>query len=78
MERKNAWNTYEEEDLIQVNRIAEQYRRLSQTVKTERECAARIREMAEAAGYVSLEKAVRRKEACSRGIRSMRFIKRNW
>ena len=78
MERKNAWNTYEEEDLIQVNRIAEQYRQFISDCKTERECAARIREMAEAAGYVSLEKRCGRKEACSRGIRSMRFIKRNW
>ena len=59
MERKNAWNTYEEEDLVQVNRIAEQYRQFISDCKTERECAARIREMAEAAGYVSLEKAVR-------------------
>ena len=50
MERKNAWNTYEEEDLVQVNRIAEQYRQFISDCKTERECAARIREMAEAAG----------------------------
>ena len=59
MERKNAWNTYEEEDLIQVNRIAEQYRQFISDCKTERECAVRIREMAEAAGYASLEKALR-------------------
>ena len=59
MERKNAWNTYEEADLVQVNRIAEQYRQFISDCKTERECAVRIREMAEAAGYVSLEKAVR-------------------
>ena len=59
MERKNAWNTYEEEDLVQVNRIAEQYRQFISDCKTERECAVRIREMAEAAGYASLEKAVR-------------------
>ena len=59
MERKNAWNTYEEADLEQVNRIAEQYRQFITGCKTERECAARIEELARAAGYVPLEKAVR-------------------
>lgn len=58
MERKNAWNTYGEEELEQLWKVTEQYRRFISEGKTERECAAMTAAMAEEAGYRSLDQAV--------------------
>lgn len=55
MERKNAWNTYDEEEYGKLYDIAEQYRQFISRGKTERECAGLTVEMAKAAGYCSLE-----------------------
>ncbi|MCD8197022.1 MAG: aminopeptidase [Lachnospiraceae bacterium] len=55
MERKNAWNTYDEEEYGKLYDIAEQYRQFISRGKTERECAGLTVEMAKAAGYRSLE-----------------------
>ncbi|MCC8139104.1 MAG: aminopeptidase [Lachnospiraceae bacterium] len=55
MERRNAWNTYEEKELTELYDIAEQYRQFISQGKTERECAGMTVEMARAAGYRSLE-----------------------
>ncbi len=55
MERKNAWNTYDEEECGKLYDITEQYRQFISQGKTERECAGLTVEMAKAAGYRSLE-----------------------
>ncbi|MCD8249535.1 MAG: aminopeptidase [Lachnospiraceae bacterium] len=55
MERKNAWNTYDEEEYGKLYDIAEQYRQFISRGKTERECAGLTVEMAKAAGYRSLD-----------------------
>ncbi len=55
MERKNAWNTYDEKECGKLYDIAEQYRQFISRGKTERECAGLTVEMAKAAGYRSLE-----------------------
>lgn len=55
MERKNAWNTYDEEEYGKLYDIAEQYRQFISRGKTERECAGLTVEMAKAASYRSLE-----------------------
>lgn len=57
MERKNAWKTYDEDDLGQLQRLADGYIDFISTCKTERECAAAAIEMAKRAGYVSIDEA---------------------
>lgn len=58
MERKNAWNTYDEEQLLKLEEVAGRYKEYISKGKTERECAALTVEMAKKAGYISLEEAV--------------------
>lgn len=58
MERKNAWNTYGEQDLEELCQVTEEYRRFISEGKTERECVKLTVELAEKAGYISLEKAM--------------------
>ena len=56
MERKNAWLTYTENDLKELERTSAGYRAFLDAGKTERECVTELTRQAEAAGYVSLEK----------------------
>lgn len=58
MERKNAWNTYGEEDLQKLQKITDQYKNFISHGKTERECAELTVAMAKEAGYCSLEEAI--------------------
>ena len=58
MERKNAWNTYDENAMKELEQVTEQYRRFISEGKTERECAQLTVEMAKEHGYISLEEAV--------------------
>ena len=58
MERKNAWNTYDENAMKELEQVTEQYRRFISEGKTERECAQLTVEMAKKHGYISLEEAV--------------------
>lgn len=60
MERKNAWNTYGEQELGQLRKVTDQYRDFISRGKTERECAKLTVEMAREAGYISLEEAIGR------------------
>lgn len=57
MERKNAWKDYSAKDEKTLNALAAGYIDFISECKTERECATRTVEMAQAAGYVSLEDA---------------------
>ena len=58
MERKNAWNTYDENAMKELEQVTEQYRRFISEGKTERECAQLTVEMAKEHGYIFLEEAV--------------------
>ena len=58
MERKNAWNTYDENAMKELEQVTEQYRRFISEGKTERECAQLTVAMAKEHGYISLEEAV--------------------
>ena len=58
MERKNAWNAYDDQALQQVEKAAAGYRAFLDQGKTERECASQAVEMAKKAGYISLEEAI--------------------
>jgi aspartyl aminopeptidase len=57
MKTKNAWLAYDEQQAADAMAFAEQYRTFISENKTERECVAAAVKRAEAAGYVSLEKA---------------------
>ncbi len=59
MERKNAWNTYDERELARLTQVTDGYRRFISEAKTERESAKAAVRMARKAGYVSLEEVIR-------------------
>lgn len=63
MERKNAWLTYSEAELNEMEAVAKAYRNFLDLGKTERECVTQIIKEAEAAGYVSLEAKLAKGEA---------------
>lgn len=55
MERANAWNSYDEGQLLQLEALCTEYRAFLDRGKTERECAALAVSMAEDAGYQDLK-----------------------
>ena len=67
MERPNAWLSYSEADMNQLEDVAKKYRHFLNVGKTERECITQIVKEAEEAGYVSLEEKVKKGEALKAG-----------
>ena len=63
MERPNAWLTYSDADMQDLETVAKKYRHFLNVGKTERECITQIVKEAEEAGYVSLEEKVKNGEA---------------
>ena len=59
MERPNAWLSYSEADMNQLEDVAKKYRHFLNVGKTERECITQIVKEAEEAGYVSLEEKMK-------------------
>nr|WP_294444286.1 aminopeptidase [uncultured Blautia sp.] len=55
MERRNAWLSYNEKEVKELEQVAKSYRSFLDAGKTERECVSELIRQAEAAGYVSLE-----------------------
>ena len=58
MERKNLWETYNDKQLKELEKLSDEYRAFLDNGKTERECIDTIVNMIEDAGYVELEKAI--------------------
>ena len=58
MERKNAWKTYSDTDRKALMTLAESYKGFLTKCKTERACAKRAIELAEASGYIPLDQAI--------------------
>lgn len=56
MERENAWNGYETEELKKVDALNQEYRTFLNEGKTERECVKLAVKMAEEAGYRRLKR----------------------
>lgn len=54
MERENAWEKYDEEEMQKVFGFAEEYKTFISECKTERECVTSSVQIAEAAGYKNL------------------------
>ena len=67
MERKNVWTTYGEAELKELHVINEKYKECLDKGKTERECVTLTVEMAEAAGYRSLEAVLKEGKALNAG-----------
>lgn len=59
MEKKNIWETYDKEQLKEIEELSAEYRAFLDQGKTERECVDTIVNLAEKEGYVELEKAIR-------------------
>ena len=55
MERKNAWEKYDEKELKKLNKLCDEYREFISEAKTERECIDRIVNEIEKDGYKELE-----------------------
>lgn len=58
MERVNAWKTYNESDIQQLEQLNRDYIEFLSSGKTERECVKEIVKQAEDRGYISLEQAI--------------------
>ena len=67
MERKNAWNGYETEELKKVDALNQEYRTFLNEGKTERECVKLTVKMAEEAGYRDLKEVIAKKETLRAG-----------
>ena len=67
MERPNAWLTYTEADLKELEEVSGKYRHFLNEGKTERECITQIIKEAEEAGYVSLDEKVKKGETLKAG-----------
>ena len=67
MERKNAWETYDEKQLSALEAVCRRYRAFLDAGKTERECAAETIRQAKAAGYRDLDEAIEAGEKLKAG-----------
>ena len=67
MKRRNAWTTYNAEELKKLNAINEDYKKCLDAGKTERECIALTIERAEAAGYKNIKDVIKSGEKVQAG-----------
>ena len=67
MERENLWTTYNENDLLALNKMADGYKDFISRGKTERLCVEISKEMAEAKGYRNLEEMIEKGESLKAG-----------
>ena len=58
MKRESAWKKYTDQELITLEKLAEDYKAFISENKTERECCKTAVELAEKHGYVSLQKLI--------------------
>ncbi len=58
MERKNIWNNYDENELNNLEKVNEEYRKFLDNGKTERECVDYTVKLAESYGYKNLEDVI--------------------
>lgn len=67
MDRKNVWKDYTEEQLTELDKINEDYKKCLDLGKTERECVSLTVERLRKNGYVSLEEKMDAKERLKQG-----------
>ena len=59
MERKNAWTTFTEKQLEELEKLSKSYRNFLDEGKTERECTTYAIKEAEAKGYKNLDELIK-------------------
>ncbi|MCI9130094.1 MAG: aminopeptidase [Eggerthellaceae bacterium] len=67
MERESAWKRYDEAQLEELETLANGYKEFISKNKTERECCNAAEDMAKAAGYISLDDAIRQNKQLKAG-----------
>ncbi len=67
MERKNAWESYDQEQLNELEKLNQEYRNFLDHGKTERECIDTIVNTIEAEGYRELERLIESGEKVQKG-----------
>ena len=67
MERENAWKTYSEDQLAELESLSRDYIEFISVNKTERECTASAIKLAEAQGYKPLAEAIEQKRTLKCG-----------
>lgn len=67
MDRINAWTTYEEADIKEMDSLCADYREFLNAGKTERECVKLIVKMADEKGYRNLADIIKNKETLKAG-----------
>ena len=67
MDRKNVWKDYTDEQLTELDKINEDYKKCLDLGKTERECVSLTVERLRENGYVSLEEKMEAKEGLKQG-----------
>ncbi|MDO5519855.1 MAG: aminopeptidase [bacterium] len=67
MERKNAWEKYDNAEMEQVFQLADRYKSYISDCKTERECVKETVRLAEAAGYRDLKAVIEAGETLKAG-----------
>lgn len=67
MERKNAWKSYDEQQLAGLEALAGEYRKFLDNGKTERECVSESVKLAKAAGYRDLDEVIAAGEGLKAG-----------
>ena len=65
--KKNSWKKYTEENLNELNRICDDYKRYITVSKTEREATKEIIKRAKAKGYKDLEEYINNNETIKTG-----------
>lgn len=65
--KQNAWLTYTEEDIKELEVLSDQYKVFLSTCKTERECTAFFKEEAEKEGYRDLNELIRNNVSLKQG-----------
>ncbi|MGM9534245.1 MAG: aminopeptidase [Intestinibacter sp.] len=67
MERPNAWKSYNDEQLVDLEKLCDDYRNFLDQGKTERECVKVAIKMAEEAGYRNLKDIIKNNESLTSG-----------
>lgn len=67
MERKNAWSTYTQKDLKELERLSDGYKDFLNKGKTERECVSQTVEIIEKSGYRNLDDIIEKEESLKAG-----------
>ena len=67
MKDKNAWNSYDKEELAKLEKLCKSYREFLDTGKTERECVKEIVKQVKKAGYEDIQDVIKEGKKLTKG-----------